>query len=154
MTLKPNRRRAFLKTFVLVSIFISIMTLVVRLSSGAFEMGDVLFFTIVVGTISGLMGAFLFTPEEMTWDDEGFRIRMTFPGSAEYAWGQLEAYSPFGRGLFLIKFEGKQAFQIDSAGFRTAEWGAFQQFLRQNFPTKKAWLWAGTLPMRFGNKKI
>jgi hypothetical protein len=153
MMIKPKRGRAFLKTFVFYFVLISIITFVAPFQSES--AGKVDFsFAVLGGVLFGLLVAFLFSPREIAWDDDGFRIRGIFSGSVEYDWSQLEAYSHLGRGPFSVKFEGKQAFRIYSAGFSSAEWKTFQQFLKERFPEKKAWVWAGPLPLRFGNRKI
>jgi hypothetical protein len=154
MTIKPSRPRAFLKTFVLYFFIISVMTLVAPFPSGSSGIGENVGFSVFGGAVFGLLVAFVFTPHEITWDDNGIRIRAVFLGTAEGHWSRLEAYSPFSRGLFLIKLEGKQAFQIYPAGLPTEEWKAFQQFLRQRFPEKKAWVWLGVTPLIFRNRKL
>lgn len=157
MTLKANRTRAFLKTFLFFFMASLLMTGFTRFSEGkSFDPVDLLLLSTMAGVLFGLFAAFLNTPREIAWDDNSIRIRAIFPGSGEYRWQQLEAYSPeikLGPDFLLIKFEGQQAYQIVSAGFSGNDWKEFRQFLRQRYPEKKAWIWLGPTPLRFGKKK-
>lgn len=152
VTLKPNYLYAFLKAYVWFFILIILFSGVVPYFQGkAVKLDDVLPPAVLGSAFLGIFVAVMFTPREITWNEERIKIRALFPGSGDYAWEQLEAYSPFGRSAatFLIKFEGKQAFQIAPFGFRTDEWKAFQSLLRQRFPKKKTWIWIGPMPVRF-----
>src|ERR1700761_2973538 len=118
MTLKPKYFLAFGKTFAWAFVCIVLSTGVVPYLRGkGFHTADVLGMGAFAGVFFGIFVALFFTPREITFDDERFRIRALFPGSGEFAWQQLEAWSPRGRGTFLIKFEGKQAYQIAPFGF-------------------------------------
>jgi hypothetical protein len=155
MTLKPNYAYAFLKTFAWLFIIITFFSgIVPHLQGKAVRFDDFLPPAVLGGAFIGIFVAVMLTPREITWNEERIKIMALFPGSGDYEWRQLEAYSPFGKGFatFLIKFEGQQAFQIVPLGFRSDEWKAFQSLLRQRFPTKKTWIWFGPMPVRFGRK--
>jgi hypothetical protein len=153
MTLKPNYLLAFIKTFLLFSIFIACACIVVPYFQGKeTRVGNSLALAAFGGAIFGTFVAFVFTPREITWNDETIKIRAIFPGSGEFEWRQLEAWSPYGRGTFLIKFEDTQAFQIAPAGFRSKDWKVFRALLQQRFPEKKTLFWLGVTPVRFGKK--
>ncbi len=96
----------------------------------------------------------MFTPREISWDEEKISLRVNFPKSGDYVWRQLEAYSTWGGrfGNFLLKLEGTQSYQIAPVCFPAEDWKAFQSFLRTRFPEKKTWVWFGPIPVRFGKK--
>jgi len=153
MTLKPNPMRAFLKTFLWVFILIVVFQGVVPwLQNKEVVLEDILAMALIGSSFLGASVAILFTPREITWDEETVTISALLPGSGRYTWQQLEAYSSFGRGFgtFLIKFKGQQAFQIVPAGFQADEWKSLQSVLRLRFPEKKTWLWLGPIPVNFG----
>ena len=106
------------------------------------------------GAFLGIGVCVMFTPRELSWDEEKISLRVNFPKSGEYTWHQLEAYSTWsGRfGTFLLKLEGMQSYQIVPACFRSEDWKTFQSFLRTRFPEKKTWFWFGPMPVRFGRK--
>ena len=152
MTLKPNYLRAFSKTFLWFFVLIAIISGVVPFFRGKeVRVGDILPVAALGGAVFGIFVAVVFTPQEITWDDERIKIRALFPGSGDFEWRQLESWSPYGRGTFLIKFEGKQAFQIAPAGFRSDDWKVFRSSLQRRFPEKKL-NWFGFRPFRFRNK--
>jgi hypothetical protein len=151
MTLKPNYPLAFIKTFLLFFALIAVVSGVVPYFQGKeVRVGDILGMAAFGAAFFGIFVAVAFTPREITWDDDKIKIRALFPGSGDFEWRQLEAWSPYGRGTFLIKFEDKQAFQIAPAGFRRADWKAFRAFLQRRFPEKKTLIWFGVRPIRFG----
>jgi hypothetical protein len=153
MTLKPNYTRAFLKTFLCIFILIAVFTGVVpHLEGKEVHFGDIVSMAAFGGALLGIVVIVMFTPREITWDGDKIRIRALFAGSGEFEWRQLEAWSPYGRGTFLIKFEERQAFQIAPAGFRSDEWRAFRTMLQQRFPEKKTLFWIGVRPIRFRKK--
>jgi hypothetical protein len=152
MTIRPNYVMAFAKTFAWVFAFIVVFSVIVPYFQGkGYNVCDGLGLGAFAGTLFGIFVA-VFTPHEITWDEETIKIRALFPGSGDFTWQQLEAWSPYGRGTFLIKFEGKQAYQIVPAGFQSEDWKAFRSLLQQRFPKKKTWLWVGVRPIRFGRK--
>jgi hypothetical protein len=153
MTLKPNYLRAIIKTFLWFFALIAIISCIVPyFQDKEVRASDILPWAPLMGVVFGIFVAVFFTPREITWDDESIKIRALFPGSGDFKWRQLEAWSPYGRGTFLIKFEGKQAFQIAPAGFRSADWKVFRSFLQSRFPEKKTSMWLGVMPVRFGKK--
>ena len=153
MTIKPNYLRAFTKTFAWPFVAIFVISGVTSFFKGkAFHIDDALGMGTSAGSFLGIFVSVFFTPREITWDDESIKIRALFPGSGDFVWSQLEAWSPYGRGTFLIKFEGKQAYQVAPAGFQSEDWRAFRSFLQQHFPGKKTLLWFGVRPIRLGKK--
>ena len=153
MTLKPNYLLAFSKTFLWFFVLIAIISGIVPYFQGKeVQVGDILPLAALGGVFLGIFVTIAFTPREITWDDETIKIRALFPGSGDFEWRQLEAWSPYGRGTFLIKFEDKQAFQIAPAGFRSKDWKVFRSLLQRRFPEKKTLIWLGVRPVRFGKK--
>jgi hypothetical protein len=153
MTIKPNYFMAFAKTFASAFAAIAVISGVIPYFQGrGFHIDDVLGMGTLAGFFFGIFVAAFFTPREITWDDESIKIRALFPRSGDFTWGQLEAWSPYGRGTFLIKFEGRQAFQIAPAGFQSKDWRAFRSFLQKRFPGKKTLFWVGVRPIRFERK--
>ncbi|HEY1719110.1 MAG TPA: hypothetical protein VGH42_12560, partial [Verrucomicrobiae bacterium] len=138
---------AFGKTFLKFFIAIIIISYVVPLlQSKETQFGNILGLSALGGTFAGIFATVVFTPREITWNDETIRIRALFPGSGDFEWRQLEAWGSGGRGTFLLKFEDKQAFQIVPAGFRSSDWKTFQALLKQRFPEKKTSFWIGVRP--------
>jgi hypothetical protein len=152
MTIYPSRIRAFIKTFfwVFISVVV-VMFLIPVLLAQTVQLSDVLSVASIGGVFLGLFVSIAFTPKEISWDDEGIKLAAVFPGSGEYTWQQLEAYGS-GRGVFLLKFEGRQSFQISPSGFSSSDWRSFQGFIKNHFPDKKVWIWLGSTPVRFGKK--
>ena len=154
MTLKPNYFLAFGKTFVWFFICAVVgLGVVPYLRGKGFRVGDVLEMGAFVGLFFGLFVAVFFTPREITWDDERFKIRALYPGSGEFAWRRLEAWSPWGNGTFLIKFQDEQAYQIAPFGYWPKEWKVFRSWLQEHFPEKRTLVWFGVRPVRFGKGK-
>jgi hypothetical protein len=139
---------AFGKTFLWFFAVIAIFTgIVPYFQSQKVEFGNILGLGALGGTFFGIFVTLAFTPREITWNDETIKIRALFPGSGDFEWRQLEAWGS-GRGTFLVKFEGKQTFQIASAGFRSNDWKTFQTLLQQRFPEKKTSFWIGVRPWK------
>ncbi len=153
MTLKPNYLRAFVKTFLSFFVLIAVFSGVVPYFQGKeVRVGDILSLAALGAVFFGIVVAVFFTPREITWDDETIKIRALFPGSGDFEWRQLQAWSPYGRGTFLIKFQDNQAFQIAPAGFRSEDWKVFRSFLQRRFPEKKTLIWIGVIPVRLRKK--
>jgi hypothetical protein len=149
MNLKPNYLRAFLKIYTWVFVLIAVISgLIPWLKGQRGGMGDILGLAAVGGVFMGLVVTIMFTPRELILDEKIFHIKTLFPRSGDFEWTRLEAWSPYGRGVFLVKFEGKQAFQISPAGFRSKDWKAFQTFFQTRFPDKKTMVWIGSMPFR------
>ena len=152
MTIKPNYLRAFLKTFVRVFVLASVGVAIVPYFQGkGIRVDDGL----AMGTLAGLtmgIGAICFTPREISWDDETIRIRTKFSGFGDFSWRQLEAWNPYGRGTFLLKFEGRQTYQIAPVGFRSEDWRGFRSFMQEHFAVKRVRFWVGVFPIRFEGK--
>lgn len=152
MTLKPDYVRGFVKPFlgffVLIGIFEGLVPL---LQHKPVQFQGALAMAALAGALFGLF-ACLLTPREITWDSESILIRALSPGSGEFEWRELEAWSPYGRGTFLLKFEGRQAFQIPPSSFRPKDWKVFRSFLDIRFRGKKTLFWIGVTPIRFGKK--
>jgi hypothetical protein len=154
MTLTPNYLRAFLKTFLWSFLLIAVFSGAVPHFRGEkVRFNDILSNAVVPCTIFGIFVAVMFTPREITWNEKSVLIRALFPGSGDFEWRRLEAWSPTMRGVFLIKFEEKQSFQISPAGYRSDEWKSFLSMMQQRFPEKKARFWIGASPIRFGRNK-
>jgi len=155
MTLKPNYIRGFLKAALFFFGFLTFISGVIPLLQGKqVDWPGILSFAVFGGAFLGVGACVMFTPREITWDEDKVSLRVIFPKSGEYTWRQLEAYSTWGGrfSTFLLKFEGMQSYQIVPVCFRVEDWKAFQSFLRTRYPEKKTWVWFGPLPVRFGKK--
>jgi hypothetical protein len=153
MNLKPNYLRAFLKIFTWVFVLIAVISgLIPWLKGERGGMEDILGLAALGGVFMGVAVTIMFTPRELIWDEKIFHIKTLFPGSGDFEWVKLEAWSPYGRGVFLVKFEDKQTFQISPAGFQSKDWKAFQTFLQTRFPDKKTLVWIGPFPVRSKKK--
>ena len=155
MTLKPNYLQGFPKTVVwFIGIIVLLSGLVPYLRGEQVDWSGVASMAVIGSVFLGISICVMFTPREISWDDEKISLRVNFPKSGDYTWRQLEAYSSWGGrfGTFLLKFEGEQSYQIVPVCFRPDEWRQFQSLLRSRFPQKKTWLWFGPIPIRFGRK--
>jgi hypothetical protein len=152
MTLKPDYVRGFTKPFVTFFVLLAIFEGAVPFFQHKVVQWDsVLGMAGLIGLLFGGFSCFL-TPRQIVWDTDMISIKALFPGSGEFAWRQLEAWSPYGRGTFLLKFEGRQAFQIPPSSFRPSDWKVFRAFLDLRFRDKKTLLWFGVTPIRFSRK--
>jgi hypothetical protein len=155
MTLKPNYLRGFLKTlgyfFVLIMFFSGVIPF---LQGHLVDWSAIASMAVFGGAFLAVCACVMFTPREISWDEEKISLRVNFPKSGEYTWRQLEAYSSWSGEFttFLLKLEGMQAYQIVSVCFSSTDWKDFQSFLRSRYPEKKTWVWVGPIPIRFGKK--
>jgi hypothetical protein len=152
MNLKPSYLRAFGVTFA--TVFGAVVFLqggLDMLQHGHIHFENLIGLAALGGVLLGLC-VVVFTPREITWDAEKFSIKTLFPGSGDFEWSHLEAWCPYGRGMFLIKFEGKQAYQIPPSGFQPKEWKEFRSYLELRFKDRKTQVWLGVIPIRFGKK--
>lgn len=155
MTIKPNYLLGFLKVATMVSCQIFLFFGVVQHFRGEsvdwFELSTI---ALVGGAFLGVGVCIVFTPRQISWDQERFFLGDKRTDTDNYTWQQLEAYGGWcGRyGTFLIKFEGSEARQIVPICFRAGDWRAFQSHLRTHFPDKRAAVWLGPKPVRFGRK--
>ncbi|RYD23749.1 MAG: hypothetical protein EOP88_02985 [Verrucomicrobiaceae bacterium] len=154
-TLKPSRIRTFLWTSAIFSALIHFTSWVMEDNRHAFHPFEMAQFAIFGGMFFGFFSALFFTPGKITWDASRIQIH-TLTGSCDFPWQHLEAYSGFafwGLNVSLIKFRGRQTYQIWPIGFKRAEWKHFQQFLKQHHSEKKTWIWLGPWPVRFWKKE-
>lgn len=155
MTLKPNYPLGFLKTVGWFFGLILIMSGVIPHFRGqAVDWPAIASISAFGSAFLGVGVCVMFTPREISWDEEKIRLRVNFPRSGEYTWRELEAYSSWGFrfGTFLLKFQGMQSYQIVPVCFPAGDWRAFLSFLRTRFPEKKTRVWFGPSPVRFGKK--
>lgn len=155
MTLKPNYLRGFLTTVLWVWGLILVFSGGIPYLQGHHvDWSGIVGAAVIGGAFLGVGVCVMFTPREISWDEEKISLRVNFPKSGEYTWRQLEAYSTWGGrfGTFLLKLEGMQSYQIVPVCYRPEDWKAFQSFLRTRFPEKKTWVWFGPIPVRFGKK--
>jgi hypothetical protein len=155
MTLKPNYLSGFLKTVGWFFVLIVLMSGVIPyFRDQPVDWSEIASIALFGSAFLGVGVCVMFTPREISWDEEKISLRVNFPKSGEYTWRQLEAYSTWGGrfGTFLLKFEGMQSYQIVPACFRSEDWKTFQSFLRTRFPEKKTGIWFGPIPVRFGKK--
>ncbi len=155
MTLKPNYVLGFLKMLLWsFGLIIVILGVIPFIQGRQVDWSGTMSIALFGGAFFGIGVCIMFTPRELSWNEEKISLRVNFPKSGEYIWFQLEAYSSWsGRFVtFLLKFEGMQSYQIVPVCFRSEDWQAFQSFLRTRFPEKKTWLWFGPIPVRFSKK--
>ncbi len=152
MTLKPDYVRGFAKPFVVSFLLLTVwLGIVPLLQHKVVAWESVLGLAGMAGVLLGGFSCFL-TPREIIWDADMISIKALFPCSGDFEWRQLEAWSPYGRGTFLLKFKGRQAFQIPPSSFLPADWKVFRAFLDLRFRDKKTLVWIGVTPIRFGRK--
>lgn len=157
MTIKPNYIIGFGKIFAEAFITAAVVLGIVSYLHGeGIRVGHSLGMAAFAGIVIGISVAVIFTPTEITWDEERIRIRALFRVPGDFTWKQLDAWSPAWmtllNGTFLLKFEDRQAYQIARVGFRSGDWKIFQSFLQERFPKKKISLWFGVRPVRFRKK--
>ena len=155
MTLKPNYGRGFtISALFFFSLIVAMSGVIPSLQGKQIQWAEVFEPALIGSVFMGGAICVMFTPREITWDEEKISLRVIFPKSGEYTWSQLEAYSTWGGrfATFLLKLQGMQSYQIVPVCFRAAEWKEFQSFLRTRFPEKKTWVWFGPMPVRFGKK--
>ncbi|MEM1221585.1 MAG: hypothetical protein AAGH40_02390 [Verrucomicrobiota bacterium] len=114
------------------------------------DLAQMLIMGIICGGFLGTFGTIFFTPKRIEWNEEKVIIHCLFPGTGEHTWDELQGYSTFGKkiGTFLIKFRGKQAYQISPFGFEKKEWNEFLNLLTDGFPSKKKTFWLGPIPIK------
>ena len=146
MTLKPNYLRAVVVTYLWIGSF-SLIGFAINRARGLPDDFDALTrFVMMGGAFMSVGASVMFVPRELTYDADGFSCRMIVQGSHDYTWDQLEAYGS-GNAVLLLKFEGRQALQVSSFGFRRNEWKEFRTFLKQTFPKRRCWIWLGPIPL-------
>ena|ERR1700730_6011644 len=94
----------------------------------------------------------MFVPTRLEFTDTEFTIRFLWSRVRTIAWDELEYYGP-GNNVFLIQFQGRQAFQIFSSAFPREQWHQFMSFLSTEFPDRKADGWFGPFGFRWRRKK-
>src|SRR5438270_589490 len=98
MTLKPNYLRGFILMASWIFGVITVVSGVVPyLRSEHVAWSSVLSSALIGSALLSLGVCVIFTPREITWDEEGITSQVIFPKSGEYSWRQLEAYSTWGR---------------------------------------------------------
>jgi hypothetical protein len=149
MLLKPNYFRAIGITYVWVFAFAVLSALLNFFRGDPIGLNTLVSFLVIGGAFMSACVCVMFTPRELFYDEQGFAIKTIIQGSATYTWNQLQAYSYWGKGTFLLKFESRQSFQIVPSAFTRIEWQSFITFLRTEFPKKRTVLWFGPIPIRF-----
>ena len=155
MTLKPNYLLAFVNIFLRYFVLVAVVLVIARyFQSQKLRIGDVISLAALGGAVCGIFAVIFLTPREITWDDETIMISAFFPGSGYFDWRQFEAWCPvYGRGTFVLKFEGKQTFQIAPAAFHSKDWKTFRSFLQRRFPEKKTSSWFCPTSVRFRKRQ-
>jgi hypothetical protein len=92
---------------------------------------------------------FIFVPRRLEYSDSEFVIDRRFTSICSLPWSQLCYYGK-GNNVFMIQFEGRQAFQFFAGAFSKSEWAAFLAFLSDRFPDKKASGYIGARMFRWG----
>ena len=149
--MKPGHLVAFLKSFLgFYALILFFEAVLPAISHEDVDWGKSLAIAGYGSAFLGFSIVLMFTPKFVDWDSRNFRIETRVLGLGEFRWEKLEAYSAFGGGLvtFLIKFEGRRTFQIVPVGFHPNQWREFKDFLNENYPEKKTWLWIGPFPVR------
>jgi len=149
--IKPSYIRAFCKTFVMFFLLGSIFfPSVAYFQGGPYSIEQAIGISIISGLFLGFLGTLVFTPRKIKWNEDKISIHCLFPGTGEHMWDDLQAYSSFGKkaGTFLLKFQGKQAYQINPLGFKKSEWNELMRLLTDGFPEKKRTIWLGPIPIK------
>jgi hypothetical protein len=154
VTLIPKNRKVFLQTFLWVVGLIIIFSGIIPYFQGAKIETIGLITSVIPGIILGIFVILFFTPQELTWDDSRFKIKMIFGGTKEFSWSDLDAWCPeSSNGVFLLRFKNcRMTFQISPIGFRKEEWENFKTYFEQKFQEKKRTVWIGTIPINFERK--
>lgn len=151
MILRPSRTRALGKTFLWVFVLVCVYSGINSyLGHNRWRWTEIIPMACFGGCFLGGFASLFFTPKEIEWDDDGIRISRVFPGSGEHRWDDLVSWSRYvSHGVALLKFNGRQSYQISPSGFRTEEWRQFREYLQTHFPERKTSLWIGPIPVRF-----
>jgi hypothetical protein len=88
-------------------------------------------------TVAPIVIWFMFVPRRLAYSETEFVLENWPATRCQLAWSQLKYYGP-GEGVFMIQFEGRQAFQILGAAFPSSDWREFVDFLSNRYPEKKA----------------
>lgn len=147
IVLRTDYLRAAGITYVWVAIFAAFATGIGHEKGAPLSLETFMGILLWGGTFMALAVCIMFVPRELSYDSEGFSCRMLLQGTHSYAWEKLDAYGS-GNNVFLLKFEGKQALQICSYGFKKAEWNELLLLLKSTFPEKKCSVWIGPIPLR------
>ena len=78
-----------------------------------------------------------FVPKKLGYSDEKFEIDNFMNGKNSISWSELK-YHGYGRGVYMIEFNGTDTFQISKWAYSKNEWFEFMNFLTTHFPDKKA----------------
>jgi Zn-dependent protease with chaperone function len=146
MTLKTNYLRAIVATYASVAIFAGFVAFIGWWKTR--QVGLELFADILAigGTFMSIGVCFMFVPQKISYDADGFSCKMALRKTRVFAWHQLVAYGN-AYNVFLLKFEGEPTLQISNYGFRRKDWKEFVGLLASTFPEKKCSFWIGTVPM-------
>lgn len=146
ITLRPNYPRAALTTYMWAAVFAAFVSGVGHEKGAPLSLQPFLSIFVLGGTFMAIGVCVMFVPRELSYGSDGFSCRMLIQGTHSFAWDKLVAYGS-GHNVFLLKFEGRQALQISSYGFKKTEWNEFLSLLKSTFPEKKCSFWLGPIPM-------
>lgn len=135
MTIRARKTRAFMKMFLI--IFVGQLLLMISffyVRTREIDLGELLLLATIAGSFAGLFCSVVWTPKEISWDDEHIIIWTRFPGYGNYKWHQLEYRIPGMKLNFnsiTIKFEGQLPYMISSFGYARADWAQFQKIIEK-----------------------
>jgi hypothetical protein len=95
---------------------------------------------------------FMFVPKRLEYSESDFVIDRRFAKICTLPWSQLRYYGP-GNNVFMIQFEGRQAFQLFAGAYGRSEWAAFLAFLSNRFPHQRASGYLGARMFKWRKRK-
>jgi len=81
-----------------------------------------------------------FVPRSIEYDEDGILIEGRFGLARSLRWMDLYSYGTC-RGTFTLRFENTQTIQFCPEGFKRADWKAFMDFLKREYPDERANMW-------------
>jgi hypothetical protein len=140
--LEPNYTRAFIHVFVSISFVIALAAAGVRVRTGHWWNAPYFESLAIPLFVFPIIVCFAFVPRRVDWSNAEFQIRPVFGTPRVFPWSHLVAFG-HGRGVLLIQFSGRGAFQIYPGAFDRAAWRKFTGFLTKTFPDKRTRMWFG-----------
>ena len=150
-TLNPS----FIRSTCVVVFWLMVTTAVFYSWQGYFEHKwwkvDYLLSLLIPFAIAPIAVWFMFVPRLLAYSETEFGIHPLMSGQQTFPWSELKYYGR-GNNVFMIQFEGKQAFQIFAMAYPKREWSDFLAFLKTNFPERKASGSVGPWMFKLGRK--
>ena len=132
---------SFLRSSMKVGIGVALVFLAEYVRSGYFDhkwwSADYIWSCAIPVSLAPVIIWFMFVPRRLEYSESEFSITNRMARDFNAPWSRLQYYGP-GNNVFMIQFEGRQAFQIFAFAFPKEEWNEFALFLTDRFPNKKA----------------